>query len=55
MLDFSQSRKFLRKFLRSRNRANRAFRALSSFLGRSSNFFLGLEKSNFVFSTKKIC
>ena len=32
-LDFSQSGKFLRKFLRSRNPASRAFRALSSFLG----------------------
>ena len=33
MLDFSQSRKFLPEFLRSRNGASRAFRALSSFLG----------------------
>ena len=33
LLEFSQSRKFLGRFLRSRNRASRAFRTLSSFLG----------------------
>ena len=33
MLEFSQSRKFLRKCLRSRNRISRALRARTSFLG----------------------
>ena len=62
MLDFSQSGKLLPKFLRSRNRAGRALRALRSrSISRPEKFelstggstFLGLERSNFVLSTLK--
>ena len=44
MLEFSQSRKFLRKFLRSCNRASPAFRALS--------FFLGYKRTEFQFFSR---